>query len=168
MFSCRSRSIVWAVVFAFVLTPLSLFGQAYQHAPVPLFRGAQYMSYSNILPAGKERLLTPTPQSDDFASGNQITAVGGTAEVNLDPANASDNTYTVHYFVSVTINAHSTVYGTAALVAAIETNDGSGWVERATFTYNCSYLSGPPPYAARTCSWSHEQKAITVTGTRPQ
>lgn len=112
-------------------------------------------------------LLTLTPQTDDFASGNQITAVGGTAEANLDPASAYDNVYTVHYFISVTINAHATQYGTATLVVAIETNDGGGggWVERTAVSYNCSYLSGPPPYAARTCpSWSHEQTAVTVAG----
>ncbi len=109
-------------------------------------------------------VFTLTPQTDDFASGNAITAVNGTAQLSLDPANAYDNNYTVHYFVSVTINASST-YGTATLVVALETNDGSGWVERATYSYPCSYPSGPPPYAQKTCSsWPHEQKVLAVTG----
>src|SRR5882672_10201437 len=92
-------------------------------------------------------LLTLTPETDDFVSGNQITAVGGTAEANLDPAGAYDNAYTVHYFISVTINANDSTYGTAMLVVGIETNDGAGggWVERTSVNYNCSYLSGPPP-----------------------
>src|SRR5207249_9276986 len=47
---------------------------------------------------------TLMPESDDFASGNSIGIVGGTAQLTLDPANAYDNTYTVHYYVSVTIN----------------------------------------------------------------
>jgi RHS repeat-associated protein len=111
-----------------------------------------------------KKVFTLTSQTDDFASGNAITAVNGTAQLSLDPANAYDNTYTVHYFVSVTINASST-YGTATLVVALETNDGSGWVERATYSYPCSYPSGPPPYSQKTCSsWPHEQKVLTVTG----
>ena len=59
------------------------------------------------------------PQSDDFASGNLINGVGGTAGLNLDPGGAYDNIYTVHYFVTVTLNAHPSTYGTATLVAAI-------------------------------------------------
>jgi RHS repeat-associated protein len=111
-----------------------------------------------------KRVFTLIPQTDDFASGNGIGTVGGTAQLSLDPASAYDNNYTVHYVVTVTINGAST-YGTATLVVAIETNDGSGWVEKATYSHNCSYLSGPPPYSARTCSsWPHEQKVITVSG----
>jgi RHS repeat-associated protein len=110
-------------------------------------------------------LMSPTPQSDDFPSGNVINTVGATAAVTLDPGTAFDNVYTVHYFVQSTLNANSTTFGNAFLVVAIETNDGGGWVERATFNYNCGYLSGPPPYPTRTCpAWTHEQQAITVPG----
>ena len=109
-------------------------------------------------------LLTLTPQTDDFANGSGISAVNGTSEVNLVPANAYNDTYTVSYSVSVTINGHSSQYGTATLLVAIETNDGSGWVERVTYSYPCGYPSGPPPYAPRTCSsWTQEQKAIAVS-----
>jgi len=66
-------------------------------------------------------LVTLTTESDDFA-GTVVT---------LDPSNAYDNVYTVHYFVTVTINGSSSQYGGATLVIGIETNDGSGWVERA-------------------------------------
>jgi len=116
--------------------------------------------------SASERFIL-NPQSDDFASGNFIITVGGTAAVTLDPGGAYNNTYTVHYTVaSVTINASSTTYGQATLVVAIETNNGSGWVERATFSYVCGYQSSwPPPYPARTCSsWPHEAQAITVSG----
>jgi RHS repeat-associated protein len=106
-----------------------------------------------------------TTESDDFASGNGIGTVGGTVQLTLDPANAYDNVYTVHYFVTVSINGHPSQFGSATLVVAIETNDGSGWVERTTNSYNCGYPSGPPPYQPRTCSnWPHEQKAISVAG----
>lgn len=116
----------------------------------------------SLSPAAGRTIIIPTAW-DDFASGNQLTTVGGTAEVNLDPGSAGGNAYTVHYFVSVTIDASST-YGTMSLVVAIETNSGSGWVERGTYAHDCSYLSGPPPYSARTCSFSHEQRTITVAG----
>lgn len=114
---------------------------------------------------GTVNVTITTSQADDFVSGNLISTVGGTAEADLDPGDASGGRYTVHYFVDVTINAHSTTFGTASLVVAIETNDGSGWIERATFSYNCSYLSGPPPYPVRTCpAATHEQQTITVAG----
>lgn len=107
-------------------------------------------------------------QFDDFPSGNGITTVGGTVVATLDPGGAYGNAYTVHYIVpSVTINAHSTTFGSATLTVSIETNNGSGWVERAGFTYACSYTSSwPPPYPARTCSgsWNHEAQLVTVSG----
>jgi RHS repeat-associated protein len=111
-------------------------------------------------------IFTTFAQWDDFASGNGIGTVGGTAGLNLDPGAAIDNVYTVHYFVTVTINAHPSTYGSASVVVAVETNDGtgSGWVERSTAPHSCGYLSGPPPYAARTCPFSHEQQGISVAG----
>jgi RHS repeat-associated protein len=109
-------------------------------------------------------LPTLMAQTDDFQSGS-IVSVGGMVRAKLDPANAYDNIYGNHYSVSVTINASST-YGFATLIVAVESNDGSGWVERNTNSYVCSYLSGPPPYAQRTCSssWTHEVLGITVAG----
>lgn len=108
-----------------------------------------------------------SPQSNDFATGNVINAVGGTVQVTLNPGNAYDNTYAVNYSVSVTIYGSSSTYGTATLVVAIETNDGGGWVQRATPTYRCGYLSGPPPYPDTNCPWNHEPQSITVTGLGP-
>lgn len=104
------------------------------------------------------RLFGTVPQTDDFASGNQITAAGGTAEVNLDPAQAYDNTYTVHYYVQVTLSAPG-MDPYVALTVKLETNDGSGWVERASFLYE--------RFTAGTSTWSHEQKSIVVSGLDP-
>jgi RHS repeat-associated protein len=110
---------------------------------------------------------TLTSQSDDFPSGSSITAVNGISKLALDPANAYDNNYAVKYSVSVTINGSSQTYGSATLVVAVETNDGSGsgWIERGTYSYNCGYLSGPPPWPTRTCSqWTAEQANIAAAG----
>jgi RHS repeat-associated protein len=109
-------------------------------------------------------LFALIPQSDDFASGNSIAVVTGTAQLTLNPANAYDNIYTVHYAVSVTIDGHTT-FSTATLVVAVEANDGSGWVEKATYNYVCDHLSGPPPRPPRTCAqWTHEQKVLSIPG----
>lgn len=102
--------------------------------------------------------LAITPQWDDFASGNQITASGGTAAVNLDPALAYDSTYTVHYYVQVTLSSPG-LDPYVGLTVAVDANNGSGWVERAAFLYERA-TSG-------TSTWSHEQKPIVVSGLDP-
>lgn len=156
------------------------FTQTYQSAPMIFFKGGQYVSFSQTLGTGagaKHRMRiqaldvtatgftsrtkivntgTTTPQTDDFASGNSITVVGNTAEVNLDPAGANDDTYTVHYFVSVTLSNPLTDPN-VSLTVAIDSNDGvGGWVERATFQYNRA--------SAGTSTWTEEQKPIVVSG----
>jgi hypothetical protein len=152
------------------------FAQVYQNAPMVVFKGGQYVGYSNTLPAGKQRLrLQPvdvtasgftaraqilvagvtTAQTDDFPSGNELTAVDETAEADLTPGGANDDTYTVHYFVSVTLSAPG-VDPNVTLTVAIDTNDGSGWQERATFVYSRA--------SSGTSTWSHEQKPIVVIG----
>ena len=117
-------------------------------------------------PRVPNRAFLPVQQTDDFVSGSSISSVGGTAQLTLDPGNPYNNVYTVHYFASVTINAsifpHQ--YGTATLVVAIETNTGSGWIERGTWNEQCSYLSAPPPWPANTCSFADQPRSITVAG----
>lgn len=161
------------------------FAQTYQNVPMILPKGGQFVTYSNTLPAGKQRLrlqaLNPTtsgftsrsqiasvgattPRTADFASGNNVTTDGGTAEANINPAVANDDTYNVQYRVSVTVDLHPTNYCTATLVVAIDSNDGSGWVERATISYATSNLSGPPPFAANTATFDTESKPIVVSG----
>jgi len=81
--------------------------------------------------------------------------VNGTAAVNLDPAGAYDNTYTVHYYVQVTLSSPG-FDPYVGLTVAIESNDGNGWVERATFIYE--------RVSSGTSTWSHEQKAVVVSG----
>jgi RHS repeat-associated protein len=145
-----------------VLSPFALLSAASRATPghlPPDRRARPDLSHSGIM-----RAATPMPEVNNFASGNGISGVGGTVGVKLDPGAATGNSYTVHYSVSVTINGSSSTYGSATLVVAIETNDGTGWVERAAPSYNCGYLSGPPPWPTTTCSWSQEQPALTVTG----
>lgn len=160
----RPSLIALALVIPFALTPRTVgFGAERDRGPRDGGIPATVTAWHNPLkvtaspsasrdPAGAAVILTS--ESDDFA-GTVVT---------LDPSNAYDNAYTVHYFVTVTINGSSSQYGGATLVIGIETNDGSGWVERAAPSHGCSYLSGPPPWAARTCSWSHELQSITVAG----
>jgi hypothetical protein len=139
-------------------------------------RGGQYVTYSSVLGNVMQRLRlqalnvdangftsrtqivntgATTARSDDFASGNLIDAVGETAEVNLDPGDANDDTYTVHYYVEVVLSSPG-ADPSVSLTVAIESNDGGGWTERATFVYSRS--------SAGTSTWSEEQKPITVDG----
>lgn len=165
------------------------FAQVYQSVPMIVLKGGQYVSFSQTLGTGagaKHRLRlqsvdatisgftsraqiaslgVTTAQTDDFASGNGITTVGGTADVDLQPGGANDDKYTVNYRVSVTVDLNPTLLSTATLVVAIDTNDGvGGWIERATYSYATSDLSGPPPFEANTATWDTEAKQITVTG----
>jgi hypothetical protein len=65
----------------------------------------------------------------------------------------------------VTVDLNAGALSTATLVVAIDTNDGvGGWIERATYSYATSNLSGPPPFEANTATWDTESKQITVTG----
>jgi hypothetical protein len=165
------------------------FAQVYQNVPMILLKGGQYVSYSpgaGLGSAVKQRLRiqsvdatasgftsraqiaalgVTTSQTDDFASGNNIGSVGATAEVDLQPGGANDDKYTINYRVSVTVDLNAGALSTATLVVAIDTNDGvGGWIERATFSYATSNLSGPPPFEANTATWDTEAKQITVTG----
>ena len=164
------------------------FAATYQNVPAILLRGGQLVSFSNVIGTGvkQRQRIQPvnvtasgftsrtqiasvgatTAQEDDFASGNLLDAVGETAEVNLDPAGANDDSYTVNYRVSVTVDENPSALSTATLVVAIDSNDGGGggWIERATFSYPTSNLSGPPPFEANTATWNDEAKQIVVTG----
>jgi len=153
------------------------FGQTYQSPPMILFKGGQYVSYSEELGNVRQRLRlqafdvtasgfksrtqivqvgATTARAVDFPASDVVDAVGETTEVDLGanvPAN--DDTYTVHYFCSVTLSAPG-VDPLVTLTVALESNDGGGWVERATFTYARS--------SAGTSTFSHEQKPIVVSG----
>lgn len=164
------------------------FAQTYQNAPMILFKGGQYVSFSNTLGTSvKQRLRVQavnvtatgfrsraqitnpgatTAQTDDFANGNLLDAQGETAEVNLDPGAANDDTYNVHYYVKVTADQDLAEPGSevqANLVVAIDTNDGTGtgWVERATFAYSAIANDADPSVVNE---WTEEVKAIVVTG----
>ena len=162
------------------------FAQTYQNAPMILFKGGQYVSYSSTLPAGKQRLRlqafdvtasgfssraqivsvgATTARSADFASGSLLDAEGETADADLGsnvPAN--DDTYTVHYEVVVAADQEVSEPGSEVqvnLTVALETNDGGGWVERATYLYS-AIANDSDPNVLNT--WSHEQKPIVVSG----
>ena len=105
-----------------------------------------------------------TAQDDDFAAGAAriLDAVGEDREANLNPAVAVSDQYTTHF--KVELEAHNTFPETwpwyARITVAIDTNDGGGWFERATFEYQVG--SGVSSTSDNT--WAHEQKIITVSG----
>ncbi len=156
------------------------FGQTYQNAPLIIFSGGQYVSYSTTIGSGntqrvriqavnvtatgfisRAQIANPgatTPQTDDFASGNNITVVASTVEVNLVPAGANDDTYMIHFFVSVTAIQALLFLNTCDLTVAIDTNDGGGWIERWTGQYS----STADPAGDNTETWSEEIIAIVV------
>jgi hypothetical protein len=155
------------------------FAQVYQNIPLIFFRGGQYLSYSstigsavnqrqrfqalNVTQSGftsRTQLVNAgiiTAQVDDFPSGNLIDAVDGTAEADLNPGGANDDTYTVNYRVSVTVSSPG-VDPLATLTVAIDINrqDGNGWIETATFVYSRS--------SGGTSNWNSEAKPIVVSG----
>jgi hypothetical protein len=157
------------------------FSQVYQNAPMILFKGGQYVSFSQTLGTGagaKHRMRiqavnvtasgfksraqivntgATTAQDDDFPAADVLTAAGQTTVLSLNPGGANDDTYNVQYFVSVTLSAPG-VDPNVDLTLAIDTDDGlgGGFVERATFHYSRA--------SAGTSTWTHETKPIAVTG----
>jgi len=162
------------------------FAQTYQNPPMIVFKGGQYVSFSNVLGTGtkqrvrvqpinvtasgfrsRAQILNPgatTPQSDDFVGGaltgtDVSPGVGNTRDADLVPAGANDDTYTAHF--TVFVEAHSAIGAHFAnLVVAVDSNDGSGWVERATRSYNVGNTSA----GTHNQTWSGEAVPITVTG----
>jgi hypothetical protein len=162
------------------------FANVYQNAPMVAFRGGQFVSFSNTIGTAvkqKQRVqvinLTAsgftsraqiissgatTARADDFPSGNTTSTVGGTAVATVTNAPANDNSYSAQYYVQVVVDANATNFCTATVTIAIDTDDGSGYVERAAFGYSASPLSGPPPYGSATTTNASESHAVIVTG----
>lgn len=164
------------------------FTQTYQNVPLVIFRGGQYVSFSNTLGTStKQRLrmqvlnLTTsgftsrsqicnpgatTAQSDDFAAGaltgdQSTTGVGNNKEADLQPGGAASDTYTVNWTVTMTaVGSGSPGAHFANLTIAIETNDGGGWVER----YTRGYSVGSTSAGTHSQTWSAESQSITVSG----
>jgi hypothetical protein len=155
------------------------FAQAYQATPLLFFRGGQYLSFAtafgtavnhrqrfqalNVTTSGftsRTQIVNTgalTARSDDFPSGNILDAVGETAEADLDPGGANDDTYTVNYRVAITLT-NPGVDPLITLTVAIDINrqDGNGWIETASFVYARS--------TAGTSTFNTESKPIVVTG----
>jgi len=153
------------------------FSLSYQNPPLVILRGGQYLSFATAFGTGvnhRQRLQAlnitasgftsraqmlnagvVTGQNDDFPSGNLLVNVGDTAEADLQPGGANDDSYTVNYRVTVTNPDGS---ANVALTVAIEINrqDGNGWITAATYVYSRSI--------AGTQSWNSEAKTILATG----
>lgn len=102
---------------------------------------------------------TSAPTQISHTSGwsdSNLTNVGQTAQKNLDNAPATDGQYTFQY--DVYMDAFLESGQSIVLTLAIDTNDGSGWVERATKTYLYSDFDGP------TYTRNNETMDATVSG----
>ncbi|HEX6939997.1 MAG TPA: hypothetical protein VF158_11345, partial [Longimicrobiales bacterium] len=162
------------------------FGQPYQSAPAIALRGHQCVTYSqdladlgatrqklriqaaSVTPSGFVSIAeivstgTVTQQDDDFPSGNVLDAVGETAAATLNPGGANDHRYLVQYYVEIL--AAPPIGGgevnRPTLFVAIDTDDGSGFEERAVFQYQ-----GFADQAGfNTETWPQEVRPVIVLG----
>jgi len=153
------------------------FAQTYQAPPLVFFRGGQYLSYSSAFGSGvnhrqrfqalnittsgftsRTQLVNAgvvTGQNDDFPSGNLLIAVNDTAEADLTPGGANDDSYTVNYRVTVT-NPDGSANVSLTLAIDINRQDANGWIQVASYDYSRNI--------AGTQSWNSESKVIVVTG----
>lgn len=156
------------------------FAANYQNVPALALMGGQYVTFDPSLGTGvaqrsridalsrstsgftsRAAITNPgatTAQAEDYTSGNNITVALGTQTLTNSHGVAFDDTYTFHYFISVTVDANVHNFCTATLVVALDVNG----TESATFSYSASPLSGPPPYSSANSQWAHEQRAVTV------
>jgi hypothetical protein len=153
---------------------------AYQNAPVISWGRQEYISYNDSLSGdqtvrksfldvstsgftGLVENVTPgtlTARQYDFATGNSITVVGNTEEVNLGVAPDDPEGFTISFDLSVTATPDPGEKLTATLTWAIDTNDGGGWVERKTGTIVAVGIGGSP----NTNTDDDHQEVIEVSG----
>lgn len=103
---------------------------------------------------------TITAQEDDFPAGNSITSEGQTVEVNLNPSAANDDSYNVHWDLTIEVNPDLEFDVTVEVIVAIDTNDGAGWVERLTKSRSCTAVGG----VSNVCNFNNESASVVVTG----
>lgn len=94
---------------------------------------------------------------------NVLDAEGETATADLGTVGlpAADDTYVVHYKVDLDAAYNRPSDSTTTVTVAIESNDGSGWVTRATRTYQVTADESNPSASSL---WSHEAVPILVSG----
>jgi hypothetical protein len=150
------------------------FVDSYQNTPSVVLKGMAVISYDSTLTGAQTLIVKPvgvtasgftaraqiatlgatTAQNLDFASGNSITATGGTAEsaaVVSGPGTADH--YNLNYYVQVV----PPTVGHAGLVLAIEAMVYTGsWTEIATFSYGAD--------DGVTNTWSLESQGIDFAG----
>jgi hypothetical protein len=101
-----------------------------------------------------------TKREDDFASGNSLTAVGNTAEVDLSVAPDDPEYFVISFDLSVTATPDPGENYTATLVWAIDTNDGGGWIERDNGSIQATGING----VEDTNTENDKQRGINVSG----
>ena len=153
------------------------FSLSYQNPPLIILRGGQYLSFATAFGTGvnhRQRLQAlnittsgftsraqmlnagvVTGQNDDFPSGNLLVNVSDTAEADLQPGGANDDSYTVNYRVTVT-NPDGSANVSVTVAIEINRQDGNGWITAASYGYSRNI--------AGTQSWNSESKTILATG----
>lgn len=113
----------------------------------------------------RQKAAISSAVNDDFVAGNAASTIGATVACTLSTGGAVADLYTVNY--KTTLEMDPPIFGkpakTYTLVVGIETNDGSGYVERATHNFPLTLMygdsSGPYEYPA--------SELLTVAGLGP-
>jgi hypothetical protein len=106
---------------------------------------------------------TTTPDGDDFPAGNSLDAVAETTECNLAslPAGGAEgDAYTIHYSFDLQITEQVGGSYQVTVTLAFDSNDGGGWVERATRTFQLTAEAS----ATESTSLAHVLQNISVSG----
>lgn len=101
---------------------------------------------------------TTTARSHNFAA-NTLDTDGESIALTLSNAPSNNDQYTAHYSVRLEGTAGPTDYFTLNIVVAVDSNDGSGWVQRTTRPYSITCPTGTNVGQ----TWAHEAKVVVVS-----
>jgi hypothetical protein len=105
-----------------------------------------------------------TAREDNFPSANVLDAEGETTEANLANAPSATDLYTAHFTVTISVDSEPGAgkpCKSGTVTVAVDTNDGGGWVERATEEYFAEWCPGG---GSSPVTWSHEIIGCIVSG----
>lgn len=106
---------------------------------------------------------TTTPDGDDFPAGNSLDAVAETTEcdlASLPAGGAEGDAYSITYSFALQITESIGGSYQVSVTLAFDSNDGGGWVERATRTFNLTAENG----ATESTSLGQVTQNINVSG----
>jgi hypothetical protein len=101
-------------------------------------------------------------QVDDFPTANALDVIGETADANLDPGGAANDTYTVRFDVQLRVAQSPTEAQSATVTVAVRSNDGAGWVDRWVGGFTAEAPIGGGNYVET--NWTNQARAVVVSG----